>query len=170
MRKLSILLSLFALVLLPAALTSQAQAGSYSDSSTSVNSPGETDLWVIRLATDFGVLQSNLEEMIMHPGVSDGTKIRLKLLEQAFREKVMKVVAAAQNGDRDTVHRYLPSIARTVQKQILVLTISEDVTREWAAARTKTQVNITNIAHLASSVWGTVVAQIETDGDRIQNA
>ncbi|MFP6740651.1 MAG: hypothetical protein VCD33_03335 [Alphaproteobacteria bacterium] len=170
MRKLSILFSLFALVLLPAALTSQAQAGSYSDSSPSINSPGETDLWVIRLATDFGVLQNNLEEMIMHPGVSDGTKIRLKLLEQALRDKVMKVVVAAQNGDRDTVHRYLPSIARTIQKQILVLTISEDVTREWAAARTKAQVSITNVAQLPSSVWGTVVAQIETDGDRIQNA
>ena len=106
----------------------------------------------------------------MHPGVSDGTKIRLKLLEQALREKVMKVVVAAQNGDRDTVHRYLPSIARTIQKQILVLTISGDVTREWVAARTKAQVSITNVAQLPSSVWGTVVAQIETDGDRIQNA
>ena len=170
MRKLPILLSLFALVLLPAALTSQAQAGSTSDSSYSVNSQSETDQWVIRLATDFGVLQNNLEEMIMHPGVSDGTKIRLKLLEQALRDKVMKVVVAAREGDRDTVHRYLPSIARTIQKQILVLTISEDVTREWAAARTKAQATITNIAQLPSSVWGTVVAQIESDGDRIQNA
>lgn len=87
MRKLSIFLSLFALVLLPAALTSQAQAGKYSVSSTSVNSPGETDLWAIHLATDFGILQNNLEEMIMHHGVSDGTKIRPKLLEQALWER-----------------------------------------------------------------------------------
>ena len=68
------------------------------------------------------------------------------------------------------MHRYLPSIARTIQKQVLVLTISEDVTREWTAARTKAQVTITNDAQLPSTVWGTVVAQIATDGDRIQNA
>lgn len=96
MRKLPKFFSLFALVLLPAAFSSQAQAGSTSDSSYSVNSQSETDQWVIRLATDFGVLQNNFEEMIVHPGVSDGTKIHLKLPEQALRDKVMKVVVAAQ--------------------------------------------------------------------------
>ncbi len=170
MRKLTVLLSLFVLALSPALVSTQAKAGSDSGSTISATSQSETDKWVIRLATDFGVLQNNLEEMIMHPGVSDATKVRLKLLEESLRTKVMRVVVAAQNGDRETVHRYLPSIARSIQKQILVLTISKDVTREWAAARTKVYESITAVAQLTPEHWGMVVAQIESDGDRIQNA
>ena len=170
MRKLTVLLSLFVLALSPALVSTQAEAGSNSGSTISATSQSETDKWVIRLATDFGVVQNNLEEMIRHPGVSDATKVRLKLLEESLRTKVMRVVVAAQNGDRETVHRYLPSIARSIQKQILVLTISEDVTREWAAARTKAYETIITIARLTPEHWSIVVAQIESDGDRIQNA
>ncbi len=170
MQKLTVLLSLFVLALSPALVATQAKADSNSVSTISATSQSETDKWVIRLATDFGVLQNNLAEMIAHQGVSDATKVRLKLLEEALRIKVMRVVVAAQNGDRETVHRYLPTIARSIQKQIFVLTISKDVTREWAAARTEAYESIITVAQLTPEIWGIVVAQIESDGDRIQNA
>ncbi len=72
MRKLTVLLSLFVLALSPAIVAKQANADSYSESSISATT-SETDKWVIRLATDFGVLQNNLEEMIAHQRVSDAT-------------------------------------------------------------------------------------------------
>ena len=169
MRKLTVLLSLFMLALSPVLVTTQAKAGIYSVGSISATT-SETDKRVIRLVTDFGVIQNNLEEMIMHPGVSDATKIRLKLLEESLRGKVMRVVVAAQNGDRETVRRYLPSIEPSIQMQILVLTISEDVTREWTAARARSYETITSVAQLTPEIWGSVVAQIESEGDRIQNA
>ena len=170
MRTFTILLSLFTLFLLPACANTQSATNGSASAPGSVSSLNQSDQWVIRLATDFSVIQSNLEEMITHPGVSDRTKVALKLLEQSLRQDVMRVVVAARTGDRDTVHRYLPSIARRVQKQILVLTISEDVTRQWAAARTKAHETITRIARLTPDTWQTVVAQLQSDGDRIQRA
>ena len=169
MRKLTVLLSLFVLTLSPAIVPTQANVASTSGSSISAI-PNQTDERVIRLAADFGVLQNSLEEIVMYQGVSEATKIRLKLLEKTFREQVMRIVVAARDGDGETVHRYLPSTARSIRKQILALTSGEDVSREWAAARTKAYESITTTARLTTEHWSIVVARIESGGARIQNA
>ncbi len=132
------------------------------------NQLSETDQWVIRLASDFSIIQSNLEEMIVHYNVSDRTKDRLKLLEQTLRTDVMRVVTAARVGDRDTVRRYLPTIARQVQTQILVLTLNDDVIRAWAAARTQAQETITHIAEIGPEAFRAALARIEEGGNRVQ--
>ena len=106
--------------------------------------------------------------MIVHYNVSDGTKIRLRRLEKALRDDVMRVVLAAQIGDRDTVRRYLPVITRQVQRQILVLTVNKGVTRQWAAARIKAQETITRIARIGPDTYRTAIALIEERGNRVQ--
>lgn len=168
MRVFTTLLSLFTFVMLSASITTESAAGGYDQAPALENQLSETDQWVIRLASDFSVIQNNLEAMIVHYNVSDRTKDRLKLLEQNLRNDVMKVVIAARNGDQDTVRRFLPSVARQVQKQILVLTVNDDVTREWAAARTKAQDTISQVAQLGSEVFAIALAQIETGGERVQ--
>lgn len=170
MRKLTVLLSLFMLAMSPVVTSTPVGAGSNSGSPVSATSQSEIDTWVVRLAIDFGVFQNTLEEVITRPGVSDSTKLRLKLLEQSLRGMVMRVVVAAQHGDRETVRRYLPSIARSIRKQILVLAMGKDVTGEWAAALAQAYQSVTTVAQLTPEHWGMVVARIVTGGDRIQNA
>ena len=168
MRAFTTLLSLFTFVMLSASVTTPSTAGE-RDLTPKVESRLDTsDQWVIRLASDFSVIQSNLEEMIVHYNVSERTKVRLKLLEQTLRADVMRVVTAARVGDRDTVRRYLPAIARQVQKQILVLTVNKGVTREWAAARTQAQETITNFARVGPEAFQIAIAQIEEGGNRVQ--
>lgn len=169
MRAFTTFLSLFTFVMLSASFTTQAAAGETDQTPALENQLNETDQWVIRLASDFSIIQRNLEEMIVHYNVSDRTKDRLKLLEQNLRNDVMKVVIAAQNGDRETVRRFLPSIARQVQKQILVLTVNDEVTRQWAAARTKAQETITRVAQIGPEAFRIALADIVAGGDRVQN-
>ncbi len=99
MRKLTILVSLFALVVLPACVTTQSHVNSNAPAPTAVSKLSQINQDVIRTATYFEVLQANLERMITHPKVRESTKLRLKLLEQSMRESVIKVVVAARAGD-----------------------------------------------------------------------
>ncbi len=168
MRALTTLLSLFTFAMLSAAITTPSAAGGRDLTPKVESQLNQTDQWVIRLASDFSIIQSNLEEMIVHYNVSDRTKDRLKLLEQTLRDDVMRVVTAASVGDRDTVRRYLPAIARQVQKQILVLTLNDDVIRKWAAARTQAQETITRIAEIGPEAFRVALAQIEEGGNRVQ--
>ena len=153
MRAFKTLLSVLTLVMLSASITTQATAGENQATPQSVGKVSQTDQWVIRLASDFSVIQSNIEEMIVHYNVSDRTKDRLHLLEQTLRADVMRVVTASNLGDQDTVRRYLPAIARQVQQQILVLTVNKGVTRQWAAARTEAQETIMQIARVSPQTF-----------------
>lgn len=168
MRILTTLLSLFTFVMLSASMVTESTAGGNDLTPGEESRLNETDQWVIRLASDFSIIQSNIEEMIFHYNVSEPTKDRLKLLEQTLRHDVMRVVTAALHGDRDTVRRFLPAIARQVQKQTLVLTVNGDVTREWAAARTKAQETIMQNAPLGPEAFRIALAQVEEGGDRVQ--
>ena len=168
MRVFTALISLFTFVMLSASITTESAAGGNDLTPRVENQLNQTDQWVIRLASDFSIIQSNLEEMIVHYKVSERTKDRLKLLEATLRADVMRVVTAARVGDRDTVRRYLPAIARQVQQQILVLTVNDDVTRQWAAARTKAQETITRIAQIGPEAFRIALAQIEEGGNRVQ--
>ena len=168
MRAFTTLLSLFTFVMLSASITTPSAAGERDLTPKVERQHSETDQWVIRLASDFSVIQSNLEEMIVHYNVSERTKVRLKLLEQTLRADVMRVVTAANLGDRDTVRRYLPAVYRQVQKQILVLTVNKGVTRQWAAARIQAQETITQIAQVGPEAFRAAIAQIEEGGNRVQ--
>ena len=168
MRVFTALISLFTFVMLSASITTESAAGGNDLTPRVENQLNQTDQWVIRLASDFSIIQSNLEEMIVHYKVSERTKDRLKLLEATLRADVMRVVTAARVGDRDTVRRYLPAIARQVQQQILVLTVNDDVTRQWAAARTKAQETITRIAQVGPEAFRIALAKIEEGGNRVQ--
>ena len=168
MRVFTTLLSLFTFVMLSASIVTPSAAGGNDLNQQVQSQPSHADQWVIRLASDFTVIQSNLEEMIVHYNVSDRTKDRLKLLEATLRADVMRVVNAARAGDDDTVRRYLPAIARQVQKQILVLTVNDDVTIQWANARTKAQETITRIAQVGPEAFRIALAQIEEGGNRVQ--
>ncbi len=168
MRALTTLLSLFTFVMLSAAITTPSAAGERDLTPKVESQLHETDQWVILLASDFSIIQSNLEEMIVHYNVSDRTKDRLKRLEQTLRADVMRVVTAARVGDRDTVRRYLPAIARQVQQQILVLTVNKGVTRQWAAARTQAQETFTRIAQIGPEAFRVALDQIEEGGNRVQ--
>ncbi len=161
MRAITTLLSLFTFVMLSASITTPSAAGERDLTPKVERQLNQTDQWVIRLASDFSIIQSNIEEMIVHYNVSDRTKDRLKLLEQTLRADVMRVVTAARVGDRDTVRRYLPAVYRQVQKQILVLTVNKGVTRQWAAARTKAQETITQIAQVAPETFSISLAKVE---------
>ncbi len=156
MRAFKTLLSVLTLVMLSASITTETTAGE-----SQVSQASQTDQWVIRLASDFSVIQSNIQEMIVHYNVSDRTKDRLKLLEQTLRDDVMRVVNAANRGDRDTVRRYLPAVYRQVQQQILVLTVNKGVTRQWAAARTQAQETITQIAQVAPETFSISLAEVK---------
>ena len=149
MRTFKFLISMLTFIMLSASITTEATAGENQLTPRLVGPVSQTDQWVIRLASDFSIIQSNIEEMIVHYNVSERTKDRLKLLEQTLRDDVMKVITAANLGDRDTVRRYLPAVYRQVQQQILVLTVNKGVTRQWAAARTQAQETITQIAQVA---------------------
>ena len=162
MRAFKTLMSVLTLVILTASFNSAANAGENNVTPTLVGQPSQMDQWVIRLASDFSIIQSNIEEMIVHYNVSERTIVRLRLLEQNLRDDVMKVIVAANLGDQDTVRRYLPAIAREVQKQILVLTINKDVTRDWAAARTQAQVLITQ-ASLVTTPATITLSQVTVD-------
>ena len=153
------LISVLTLVMLSASITTETTAGESQLSSTLAGQVSQTDQWVIRLASDFSIIQSNIEEMIVHYNVSDRTKDRLKLLEQTLRDDVMKVITAANLGDRETVRRYLPAIARQVQQQILVLTVNKGVTRQWAAARIQAQETITQIAQVSPQTFTLSLAE-----------
>ena len=155
------LFSVFTLVMLSASITTETTAGENELTPRLVSQTGQTDQWVIRLASDFSIIQSNIEEMIVHYNVSDRTKDRLRLLEQTLRDDVMKVITAANLGDRDTVRRYLPAVYRQVQQQILVLTVNKGVTRQWAAARTQAQQTFTQIAQVAPETFNISLAQVE---------
>ena len=168
MRVFTTLLSLFTFVMLSASVTTESAAGGNDLTPGLESQLNQTDQWVIRLASDFSIIQSNLEEMIVHYNVSDRTKDRLKLLESTLRNDVMRVVTAARTGDRDTVRRFLPVIARQVRRQILDLTVNKGVSREWAAARTKAQETITRIVQVGPEAFRVALAQIEEGGDRVQ--
>ena len=161
MRAFKTLFSVLTLVMFSASFTTEATAGENQVTPQLVGQVSQTDQWVIRLASDFSIIQRNIEEMIVHYNVSDRTKDRLHLLEQTLRYDVMRVVAAANLGDHDTVRRYLPAIARQVQQQILVLTVNKDVTRQWAAARTEAQETITQIAQIAPETYTFTLAEIK---------
>ena len=169
MRTITAFLSLCTFILLSTSATTESTAGTHVVTVGQESQLSQTDQWVIRLASDFSIIQSNLEEMIVHYNVSDGTKIRLRRLEKTLRDDVMRVVLAAQIGDRDTVRRYLPVITRQVQRQILVLTVNKGVTRQWAAARNKAQEMITQIA-IGPDTYRTAIALIEERGNRVQGS
>ena len=170
MRMFTAFLSLCTFILLSASATTESTAGAHVVTVGQESQLSQTDQWVIRLASDFSIIQSNLEEMIAHYNVSDGTKIRLRRLEKTLRDDVMRVVLAAQIGDRDTVRRYLPVITRQVHRQILVLTVNKGITRQWAAARIKAQETITRIARIGPDTYRTAIALIEERGNRVQGS
>jgi len=153
------LISVLTLVMLSASFTTETTAGESQLSSRLAGQVSQTDQWVIRLASDFSIIQSNIEEMIDHYNVSDRTKDRLHLLEQTLRADVMRVVTASNLGDRETVRRYLPAVYRQVQQQILVLTVNKGVTRQWAAARTEAQETITRIAQVSPQTFTLSLAE-----------
>ncbi len=105
--------------------------------------PGHADLWIFRLVSDFSIIQSKIVDMIIHDDLSDRAKDRLKLIEKTLRGDVMKVVTAALKGDRDTVHRLLPEVARQVRQQFIILIVNDDVIRQWVAVRSKAGETIT---------------------------
>jgi len=147
--------------MLSASITTETTAGENALTPRLVGPASQTDQWVIRLASDFSIIQSNIEEMIVHYNVSDRTKDRLRLLEQTLRDDVMKVITAANLGDRDTVRRYLPAVYRQVQQQILVLTVNKGVTRQWAAARTEAQELISQASLVAPESVTITLAKVE---------
>lgn len=167
MRIFIILFSVFVFVM-STSISTSSTAGEHALIIESESRLSQIDQWVIRLASDFSVIQSNLEEMIVHYNVSDKTKDRLKLLEATLRHDVMKVIIAASIGDYDIVYRFLPSISRQVQTQILVLTVNKGVTRQWAAARIKAQETITQVAQIDLEMFRFAIAQIKEGGQRVQ--
>ncbi len=155
------LFSVFTLVMLSASITTETTAGENELTPRVVSQASQTDQWVIRLASDFSIIKSNIDEMIVHYNVSDRTKDILKHLEQTLRDDVMKVISAANLGDRDTVRRYLPAVYQQVQQQILVLTVNKGVTRQWAAARTQAQETIAQIAQVAPETFSFSLAEVK---------
>lgn len=169
MRKFTILVSLFALVVLPACVTTQSHVNSNAPAPTSVSKLGQINQDVIRTVTYFEVLQANLETMITHPKVRESTKLRLKLLEQSMRESVITVVVAARTGDYRTLRRNLPGVMIALKRQMNVLTVTQLGRRELGLA-IKSANATDRVSILAQADWQAVVAQINETGSRIQAA
>ena len=169
MRKLTILVSLFALAVLPACVTTQSQIGAASQPQAYAGTTSQINQDVIRTATYFEVLQANLENMITHPKVRESTKLRLKLLEQSMRESVIKVVVAARTGDYRTLRRNLPGVMIALKRQMNVLTVTRLGRRELGLA-IKSANATDSVSVLAQADWQAVVAQIKETGSRIQAA
>ena len=138
MRAFTIFIFLFTVVMLSTPPATDSTAGENELTPKLDNQLSQADLWVLRLASDFSIIQSKIADMIVHDNLSNRTKDHLKLIEKTLRGEVIRVVSAARRGDRDTVRALLPTVTRQVRRQILILIENDGVARQWAAARGRT--------------------------------
>jgi hypothetical protein len=139
MRAFTIFLLLFSFVMLSTPPSSESSVGAEELTPRVENRLTQIDLGVLRLASDFSIMQSKIADMILYRDLSDRTKNQLIVDEKTLRDAVISVVGAARIRDHDTVRALMPSVARQVRQQILILIEADSVARQWAAARNKTQ-------------------------------
>ena len=138
MRPYAIFLILFTFVMLSTPPVTDSAADANELSAGAVSGLSRNDLWALRLASDFSIVQSRIAEMMVHGELADRAKDHLLRIEKTLREDVMTVVGAAAAGDHDAVRVLLPAAARQLRRQILILIEDDGVARQWVAARGKT--------------------------------
>ena len=138
MRPYAIFLILFTFVMLSTPPVTDSAADANELSAGAVSGLSRNDLWALRLASDFSIVQSRIAEMMVHGELAGRAKDHLLGIEKTLREDVMTVVGAATAGDHDAVRVLLPAAARQLRRQILILIEDDGVARQWVAARGKT--------------------------------
>ena len=138
MRPYAIFLILFTFVMLSTPPVTDSAADANELSAGAVSGLSRNDLWALRLASDFSIVQSRIAEMMVHGELAGRAKDHLLGIEKTLREDVMTVVGAAAAGDHDAVRVLLPAAARQLRRQILILIEDDGVARQWVAARGKT--------------------------------
>ena len=138
MRSYAIFLILFTFVMLSTPLVTDSAADANELSAGAVSGLSRNDLWALRLASDFSIVQSRIAEMMVHGELAGRAKDHLLGIEKTLREDVMTVVGAATAGDHDAVRVLLPTVTRQLRRQILIVIEDDGVARQWVAARGKT--------------------------------
>ncbi|MFP6731130.1 MAG: hypothetical protein VCD50_13330 [Alphaproteobacteria bacterium] len=139
MRALTFFLSLFTFVMLSIPSSSESTAGVEKLTPNAEIQLTQTDLTVLRLASDFSVNQSKISDLIVNGHLSDRSKECFIVVEKTLRHEVIRVVSAARIRDHDTVRALLPALAGQVRQQILILLEADSVARQWASARSKSR-------------------------------
>ena len=169
MRSYAIFLILFTFVMLSTPPATESATESATETAVDANelSTGtvrglsRTDLWVLRLASDFTIVQSRIADMMVRDELGGWAKDHLLRIDKALREDVMTVVGAAAAGDHDAVRVLLPTVARQLRRQILILIEDDGVARQWVAARGKTLEMVTRNTLSAPEVLRIALARIE---------
>ena len=161
MRPYAIFLILFTLVMLSTPPATESAADANELSVGAVSGLSRTDLWVLRLASDFAIVQSRIADMMVHDELGGRAKDDLLRIEKTLREDVMTVVGAAVAGDHDAIRLLLPTVARQLRRQILILIEDDGVARQWVAARGKTLEMVTRNTLSGPEVLLIALARIE---------
>ena len=161
MRPYAIFLILFTFVMLSIPPATESAADENELSAGAVSGLSRTDLWVLRLASDFAIVQSRIADMMVHGELGGRAKDHLLRIEKTLREDVMTVVGAAVAGDHDAVRELLPTVARQLRLQILILVEDDGVARQWVAARGKTLEMVTRNTLSRPEVLLIALARIE---------
>ena len=138
MRAFTIFLILFTFVMLSTQPATESAAGANEFTPRVESGFSRTDPWVLRLASDFSIVQGKIADMMVHDNPGNRTTDNLVRIEKTLREDVMRVIGAAAMGDHEMVRVLLPTVARQVRQQILILVEDDGVARQWVAARGKT--------------------------------
>ena len=161
MRPYAIFLILFTFVMLSTPPVTDSAADANELSAGAVSGLSRNDLWALRLASDFSIVQSRIAEMMVHGELAGRAKDHLLGIEKTLREDVMTVVGAAAAGDHDAVRVLLPAAARQLRRQILILIEDDGVARQWVAARGKTLELVTRNTLSGPEVLLIALARIE---------
>ena len=161
MRPYAIFLILFTFVMLSTPPASAPAADANELSAGAVSGLSRNDLWVLRLASDFSIVQSRIADMMVHGELGGRAKDHLLRIEKTLREDVMTVVGAAAAGDHDAVRVLLPTVTRQLRRQILIVIEDDGVARQWVAARGKTLELVTRNTLSGPEVLLIALARIE---------
>ena len=132
MRAFTIFLILFTFVMLSTQPATESAAGANEFTPRVESGFSRTDPWVLRLASDFSIVQGKIADMMVHDNPGNRTTDHLVRIEKTLREDVMRVIGAAAMGDHEMVRVLLPTVARQVRQQILILVEDDGVARQWA--------------------------------------
>ena len=161
MRPYAIFLILFTFVMLSTPPVTDSAADANELSAGAVSGLSRNDLWALRLASDFSIVQSRIAEMMVHGELAGRAKDHLLGIEKTLREDVMTVVGAATAGDHDAVRVLLPTVTRQLRRQILIVIEDDGVARQWVAARGKTLELVTRNTLSGPEVLLIALARIE---------
>ena len=161
MRPYAIFLILFTFVMLSTPPVTDSAADANELSAGAVSGLSRNDLWALRLASDFSIVQSRIAEMMVHGELAGRAKDHLLGIEKTLREDVMTVVGAAAAGDHDAVRILLPAAVRQLRRQILIVIEDDGVARQWVAARGKTLELVTRNTLSGPEVLLIALARIE---------